>query len=80
VADGASYIDEIKKELDKGRRQWKRGDKIRGAFGYTRRRQTAIDAINAELAKRSIVATPTITRRCLFKAMWPSRWQPGPHL
>ncbi len=49
---GDDYLDWILAELNGGHRQWKRGDKILAAFGFTRRRQTAIDRINAGLQSR----------------------------
>lgn len=58
---GEDYLDAILVELKRGRRQWKRGDKLLEAFGYTRRRQTAIDLINSELEKRGMRTDPKLT-------------------
>ncbi len=54
------YLDAIKKELHAGRRQWKRGDKVLEAFGYKRRRQTAVDLINQRLNAKGISTEPKI--------------------
>lgn len=61
MATGEEYLDAIKAELEKGHRQWKRGDKLLEAFGYVRRRQTAIDWINAKLEERGLYTSPSIT-------------------
>ena len=61
MTDGTTYLKVIKKNLDSGKRQWRRGHKLLEAFGYVRRRQTFIDQINAELDKLGMVATPAIT-------------------
>ena len=61
MTDGAAYLKEIKKNLEKGQRQWKRGDKILAAFGYRRRRKEFIDQVNAELERLGMVAVPPIT-------------------
>ena len=61
MTDGAAYLKVIKKNLDSGKRQWRRGDKLLEAFGYVRRRQTFVDQINSELDKLGLIATPPIT-------------------
>ena len=61
MADGEAYLDWIAGELKAGRRQWKRGDKILAAFGYTRRRQTAVDLINGALDARGMYTTPELS-------------------
>ncbi len=60
MSDGSDYLREIKKNLTRGRRQHKRGDKLLAAFGYVRRRQTFVDQINAEMEKLGLVANPPI--------------------
>ncbi len=55
------YLDAIKKELQAGHRQWKRGDKILEAFGYVRRRQTFVDFINERLKAEGMFTDPEIT-------------------
>jgi hypothetical protein len=61
MANGEKYLDAIRSELRNGHRQWKRGDKLLEAFGYTRRRQTAIDLINSRLEAKSMYTVPTLT-------------------
>ncbi len=61
MSDGTGYLKEIKKKLESGQRQWKRGDKILAAYGYARRRQTFVDQINADLKALGMVADPPIT-------------------
>ncbi|MBI4234147.1 MAG: CBS domain-containing protein [Chloroflexi bacterium] len=48
---GREYLQTIHAELKKGRNQWRKGANILEAFGYVRRRQSAIDEINAELKR-----------------------------
>ncbi|MCC7365098.1 MAG: CBS domain-containing protein [Dehalococcoidia bacterium] len=55
------YLDTIKAQLTAGRNAWRRADNLFRAFGYVRRRQTAIDLINKELAKRQLKATPALS-------------------
>lgn len=50
MADGGAYLGAILAEPNQSRKQWKRGDKILVAFGYTRRRESAVDLINQVLA------------------------------
>lgn len=61
MAKREQYLDAILAELKQGHRQWRRGDKLLEAFGYTRRRQTAINLINSELDDRDIYASPRLT-------------------
>jgi hypothetical protein len=58
---GEAYLDAILAELKQGHRQWKRGDNLLGAFGYTRRRQTAIDLIKGLLEEKGMRTDPTLT-------------------
>jgi CBS domain-containing protein len=58
---GEDYLDAIRAKLEEGRRQWRRGDKLLEAFGYTRRRQTAIDLINGHLKQRGMHTVPELT-------------------
>ena len=58
---GEDYLNAIRAELKRGRRQWKRGDKLLEAFGYTRRRQTAIDLINSQLKEKGMHTDPKLT-------------------
>jgi len=61
VANGEKYLDAILSELRQGRRQWKRGEKLLEAFGYTRRRKTAIELINSMLEARGMYTVPPLT-------------------
>jgi len=61
MATGEEYLDLILAELKQGHRQWKRGDNLLAAFGYMRRRQTAIDLINSELEKRGVYTLPELS-------------------
>lgn len=61
MASGEDYLEAIKTQLSQGRRQWKRGDKLLEAFGYTRRRQTAIDLINILLDAKGMYTVPILT-------------------
>ena len=46
---GREYLEAIKEQLDLGRHQHRMGENILGAFGYVRRRATALAEINATL-------------------------------
>ena len=61
MSDGPAYLKAIRKQLDQGHRQWRRGDKLLAAFGYVRRRQEFVDQVNAELASLGLVASPPIS-------------------
>ena len=54
------YLDVIANELQAGHRQWRRGDKLLGAFGYTRHRPTAIDLISQQLKAKGMFTVPKI--------------------
>ena len=55
------YLDAIVEQLRSGKRQWRRGDNLLAAFGYVRRRQTAIDLINNELKSHGLRTDPEVT-------------------
>ena len=57
---GRSYLEEIKAELEQGRRQWRAGASLLAAFGYVRRRKTAVDAINRDLEDLGLECDPPI--------------------
>ena len=74
---GRSYLEEIKTELEEGRRQWRAGANLLAAFGYVRRRKTAVDAINKDLEDLGLVCAPPIdvdmpldTPRIRFPSGW----------
>ena len=57
---GRSYLEEIRTELEEGRKQWRAGASLLAAFGYMRRRKTAVDAINRELEELGLECEPPI--------------------
>lgn len=58
---GQEYLENIKAELSAGRYQHRMGENVLRAFGYVRRRATAIEEINATLDSLGLTATPPIT-------------------
>ena len=58
--NGRNYLEEIKAELKQGRKQWRAGASLLAAFGYVRRRKTALDAINQELNGLGLQCQPEI--------------------
>lgn len=59
---GADYLAAIQRELKAGRNQWRRGSNILAAFGYVRRRQSAIDQIQAQLKRLGMSTVPAISQ------------------
>jgi CBS domain-containing protein len=57
---GRDYLAAIKAELEAGRHQHRMGENILAAFGYVRRRQTAIDEIAKALEELGLVTDPPI--------------------
>ena len=57
---GREYLEAIKEQLDLGCHQHRMGENILGAFGYVRRRATALAEINATLQDIGLVADPPI--------------------
>ena len=57
---GQEYLEAVKAELELGHHQHRMGENILGAFGYVRRRATAIDEINTTLKQIGLVANPPI--------------------
>ena len=55
------YFDDIVDQIRSGKRQWRRFRTILAAFGYSRRRKTAIDKINRELMNKGLKTKPDIT-------------------
>ena len=60
MLEGKSYLESIKAELEDGRKQWRAGASVLAAFGYVRRRKTALDAINGELKRLGLQCEPPI--------------------
>lgn len=58
--NGHEYLLNIKKELKADRYQHKKGSSILWAFGFVRRRQSAIQTINQELIKLGLKTNPPI--------------------
>lgn len=65
---GQEYLESVKAELESGRHQHRMGENILGAFGYVRRRATAIDEINATLKQIGLVADPAIDSQMPLRA------------
>ena len=57
---GQEYLKSIQTELKSGRHQHRMGQNLLSAFGYVRRRATAIEEINSTLEKLELEADPPI--------------------
>ena len=57
---GKDYLQDIKTNLESGRNQHRMGETLLKAFGYVRRRATAIEEINATLKDLGLETNPTI--------------------
>ena len=57
---GQEYLEDIRTNLKSGRNQHRMGEKILRAFGYVRRRATAIEEINATLEELGLLADPPV--------------------
>ena len=60
---GQEYLGDIRDNLQAGRHQHRMGENVLRAFGYVRRRATAIKEINATLECLGLVADPAIDSR-----------------
>ena len=58
---GQEYLEDIRTNLKSGRHQHRMGENVLRAFGYVRRRATAIEEINATLDKLGLVANPPVS-------------------
>ena len=58
---GKEYLENIHAKLKSGHRQHRKGESLLRAFGYVRRRATAIDEINTALASLGLMAVPPVT-------------------
>lgn len=56
----SEFLQQIKRELENGRKQWRRGDKVLAAFGYARRWPAVISTINGELRRLGLKTDPPI--------------------
>ena len=57
---GRDYLEDIHTQLVAGRHQHRMGENVLRAFGYVRRRATAIEEINATLESLGLVADPPV--------------------
>ena len=57
---GQEYLQDIKANLESGRHQHRMGENLLRAFGYVRRRATALEEINASLEELGLVADPSV--------------------
>ena len=58
---GRDYLENIQTELQSGRHQHRMGENVLRAFGYVRRRATAVNEINTTLDELGLVADPPIS-------------------
>ena len=65
---GREYMQAIRAELQSGRHQHRMGASVLRAFGYVRRRATAVNEINTTLDKLGLVAAPPIDSEMPLKA------------
>lgn len=57
---GRDYLEAIRNELASGHRQHRMGENLLRAFGYMRRRTTALEEINATLNELGLVTDPPV--------------------
>ena len=57
---GREYLEAIRTNLEAGRSQSRMGQNVLGAFGYLRRRSTAIQQINAALEELGLETDPSV--------------------
>ena len=65
---GREYLENIREELSQGRYQHRMGENVLRAFGYVRRRATAIEEINATLDELGLMAVPPISANMPLRA------------
>ena len=65
---GREYLEKIRTELRSGRHQHRMGENLLRAFGYVRRRATAVEEINTTLDELGLVTTPPITTEMPLRA------------
>ena len=65
---GREYLEDIRTNLGKGRHQHRMGANVLGAFGYVRRRTTAIEEIQATLDDLGLIANPPVDSKMPFRA------------
>ena len=64
---GREYLEDIKAQLESGRHQSRMGENVLRAFGYVRRRATAIEEINATLEQLGLAAYPPVSSDMALK-------------
>ena len=65
---GREYLEKIRNELRSGRNQHRMGENVLRAFGYVRRRATAVNEINTALKEFGLEADPPISSEMPLKA------------
>ena len=65
---GRQYLEAIRTELRSGRHQHRMGENLLRAFGYVRRRATAIEEINSTLETLGLVADPPVDSEMPLRA------------
>ena len=65
---GQEYLEDIRTNLESGRNQHRMGENILRAFGYVRRRATAIEEINATLEELGLLAEPPVNSEMPLRA------------
>ena len=65
---GRDYLKNIRAELQSGRHQHRMGENVLRAFGYVRRRATAVNEINSTLDELGLIADPPISSEMPLKA------------
>ena len=65
---GKDYLEAIRAELMLGRHQHRMGENVLRAFGYIRRRATAIEEINTTLEMLGLVAEPSVSSEMPLKS------------
>ena len=65
---GQGYLEDIRAKLESGHHQHRMGQNVLRAFGYVRRRPTAIEEINATLEKLGLAADPPVDAEMPLRA------------
>lgn len=65
---GQEYLEDIRANLASGHHQHRTGENLLRAFGYVRRRATAIEEINTALATLGLIADPPVGAEMPLKA------------
>ena len=65
---GRKYFEDIRDQLKLGRHQHRMGENVLRAFGYVRRRATAVEEINSALEKLGLITEPPINSELPLRA------------